>query len=358
MSALLFIVFTLAVFTVPLIPAIHEFLTKTDVAPLPVPVGYDIDPRRFAYNFKAMVYDAASAYLDDGQPIKAGNVERTFKIYDPDDAASQDVHARDILVSRSSVLIPRGTWIHSEIYSRGQVRCRTASHVRAVFSERALVLGASVAVMRWAHGQVVHAQDRNELYGRITAESMIHVRNRAVFERLYAPVIRFGDRHGPTRFGRHLPERVSLDASTCGRLLFNQPELRRTVLEGDVVIPANTLIDTNLVVRGNLRIGDNVRIVGSVKSRGNMFIGHDCEITGSAVAQHSLLVGRRSQVLGPAIGERRIVLGNDSMIGSAQSLVTVTSERIDIHSGVIVFGSIWAREFGRAVGRSSVRSRS
>ena len=106
-------------------------------------------------------------------------------------------------------------------------------------------------------------------------------------------------------------------------------------------------------MRGHLRLGNNVRVIGSLKSRGSLFIGRDCQISGSAVAQDSLFVGRRSQLLGPAIGERRVVLGTDCRIGSESALTSVSAERIDVHVGVQIHGTVWARELGRAVGKLS-----
>ncbi len=358
MSALIFIVFTLLVFSLPLIPAVHEFIFKTDVAPLEVPVSYDIDPRRFAYNFQKLVYEAAADYLAAGAPISVGQRGSIFKIYDPRAEPGPDANIREILVSRDRVLIPRGAWTNGEIYSLDRVRCRTASHVRAVFSEDVLALGVRACVLRWAHADVVYAMDKNELYGRITADTLIYVRNRAIFERMHAPMIRFGDRHSGARFRRQSLSRANIEVGGCGEVLMNQPDLKRVVFEGNVAIPSNSIVETDLIVRGNLKVGNNVLVLGSLKSRGKMSIGTDCEVRGSAVAQDSLLIGRRTTVLGPAIGERRIVLGDDCSIGSKELPVTVTSNRIDVHNGVVVFGSIWARELGRAVGKLSRKSHS
>ena len=358
MSALIFILFTLLVFSLPLIPAVHEFIFKTDVAPLDVPVGYDIDPRRFAYNFQKLVYEAAADYLVAGAPIQAGHGGGIFKVFDPLAAPGPDVTVREILVSRDRVLIPRGAWTNGEIYSLDRVRCRTASHVRAIYSEDVLALGVRACVLRWAHADIVYAMDKNELYGRVTADSLIYVRNRAIFERMHAPIIRFGDRHSGARFRRQPVSRANIEVGGCGAILLNQRDLRRVVFEGNVAIPSNSIVETDLIVRGDLKVGNNVLVLGSLKSRGKMSLGTDCEIRGSVVAQDSLLIGRRTTVLGPTIGERRIVLGDDCSIGSKESPATVTSNRIDVHNGVVVFGSIWARELGRAVGKLSRRSHS
>ncbi len=356
MSVLIFILFTLLVFSLPLIPAVHEFIFKTDIAPLEVPVTYDIDPRRFAYNFQKLVYEAAADFLAVGAPIPDAQGGGIFKIYQPQAEPGLDSAAREILVSRNRVLIPPGSWTQGEIYSLDQVRCREASHVRAIFSEDVLALGVSACVMRWAHANVIYARDKNELYGRITADSLIYIRSRAIFERMHAPMIRFGDRHTRVRFPRQSSSRVSIDVNGCGAVLMHQPELKRVVFKGNVTIPANSIVETDLIVRGDLKVGNNVLVLGSLKSRGKMSVGADCEVTGSVVSQDSLLIGRRARVLGPAIGERRIVLGDDCRIGSKESPVTVSSNRIDVHNGVVVFGSIWARELGRAVGKLSRRS--
>jgi cytoskeletal protein CcmA (bactofilin family) len=355
MTTIAFIALTLLLLSVPLLPAIHEFFAKTDIEPLRVPIDQDNDPRRFALNFKLLVEKVAGDYLSHCSALSLAACSQGFRAMDPVKPVVIDRDSDSAFICRTSVTIAQRAWIRGEVYSRVSIRCRRSSNLRTLLAERMIALAPGVTVLRWAHANVVFAVDKNELYGRLTADTLIHIGNRAIFERLNAPTIRFGKRRELAQARRPLPDRTALDPAQCGAVATQLITPRRVVFSDDAIVPANSIVVGDLVARGNLRIGDNVKIIGSVKSRATLFIGRDCEISGSAVAQKALFVGRRSRVLGPTVGERRVVLGSGCRIGALHALTSVTAERIDVHSDVEVHGTVWAKELGHAVGRLSRR---
>lgn len=375
MSAFLFILLTLSIFAIPLLPSLREFMRPSAKASLLVPVDHDTDPRRFALNFRQLVLNGAADLLSGGKAATApattgtvdgrpagGQAEHEFRAFDSGaiefDPSQAESGARPVLVSATPVTIEQRGWCQNDLYCSATVRCRTSSRVRAVYSESVLALAERAVVARWAHARDVYAADMNELYGRITADSVIHIGNRAMFERLHAPSILFGRRHGRADELAAKPKaRLVRHLDRLGTVVARQKNLGRVVYHGDVHVPADSYVEGDLVVHGNLRLGPNVRIQGSLKARGSISVSAGCEVSGGVFAGEWVFVGRRSKIGGPLVGERRVVLGSQCQVGSPQRPVTVSSARVDVLNGVLVHGTVWAREFGRAVGISSSRLR-
>jgi predicted acyltransferase (DUF342 family) len=103
------------------------------------------------------------------------------------------------------------------------------------------------------------------------------------------------------------------------------------------------------VVRGDLSIGAGARIYGSVKCGRQLTVEEGVLVTGSLISANHLRVGQDGLILGPVIAERSIYLTRGTQCGNSVYPTTVSAPEITVEEGVVVFGTVWAREHGRVV---------
>ena len=70
---------------------------------------------------------------------------------------------------------------------------------------------------------------------------------------------------------------------------------------------------------------------------------------GSLISASKMTIGNNCLIHGPVIAERQMLIAAGTRCGTSFHQTTISSPRIDIEEGVIVFGTLWAREYGRVV---------
>jgi len=125
--------------------------------------------------------------------------------------------------------------------------------------------------------------------------------------------------------------------------------VQRFLYDGDFEIYADEVVTGNIVARGKLRIGSGARIRGSVKSVRDMVLGAGVSVHGSLISGEQMLIGPDCAVNGPIIAERALHISAGTRCGSFQHPTTVSAPRIEAEEGVVVFGTLWAREHGEVV---------
>ena len=125
--------------------------------------------------------------------------------------------------------------------------------------------------------------------------------------------------------------------------------VQRFLYDGDFEVHADELVTGNIVARGKLHIGSGARIRGSVKSVSDMVLGAGVSVQGSLISGRQMLIGPDCAVNGPIIAERALHVSAGTRCGSFQHPTTVSAPRIEVEEGVVVFGTLWAREHGEVV---------
>ena len=129
----------------------------------------------------------------------------------------------------------------------------------------------------------------------------------------------------------------------------------RTLVEGDLTIPAFHRFEGDLVVTGDLRVGAGVCIEGNVKARGDITLEADARVEGHLFGNRAVFLGRGVSVTGVVMGERRLVVSTGCLLGSATAPTTVSGGRVRLAPGVQIHGTLWALEKGRIGAVESIR---
>ena len=98
-----------------------------------------------------------------------------------------------------------------------------------------------------------------------------------------------------------------------------------------------------------MHIGSGARICGSVKSVRDMVLGAGVSVQGSLISGEQMLIGPDCAVNGPIIAESALHISAGTRCGSVRHPTTVSAPRIEAEEGVVVFGTLWAREDGEVV---------
>ena len=120
---------------------------------------------------------------------------------------------------------------------------------------------------------------------------------------------------------------------------------------GDVTIDAGEVFYGNIVARGKMYVRSGARIIGSIKSNKDLLIENEAIIEGSVICAEQITVGSRCNLHGPIIAERSMVLCEGTACGELDRPTTVSSPQIQVQEGVVIFGTLWARQSGLVWGQ-------
>ena len=336
--------------TVPLIPAFNEVRRKTDAEPLNVIQRHAGDIRHFAQSFSEVMKElkpvleschrsgaVARGVLSGGSEyLVIGNSKRI-----PDLVKQGDGFACSSVVAFASDFVcPGSITFGQEIYAHRRFTAGSHNQYRAVLGDSDVSLGPTSTILRWAHSnQVLIAAQHCDLYGRISAGQLIRLGHGCTFLRVNAPRIEVG---APPAInaGPQISYGSAIDRHT-----------RRILHNGDFEIRAGEVVHGNIVARGKLILRAGSRVAGSVKSNKDMLLEHGVIVEGSVISAEQMVIGQNCALHGPVIAERKMTIQSGTNCGDADKPTTVSSPEIEIQEGVLIFGTLWARQSGRVVGR-------
>jgi len=184
--------------------------------------------------------------------------------------------------------------------------------------------------------------------GPLEQDTDIHLSEGCVFQQLDAPTIRFGralqQGHVSVVGIRGLtPVYATLDMS---RLPGAQVWGSGWRVEGDCHVPHGSEIMGPLVVTGRLSLGRGCLVHGDTMVHRDLHADHDCVLLGSVFCDGSIHLGAAAKVKGPIIAGKGLHVQAGGQLGDPQNPTSVMADQIEVASGVIAHGSIWASNRG------------
>jgi cytoskeletal protein CcmA (bactofilin family) len=341
-------------FMLPLVPALVELHRKSDALPLVVVQQNAGEIRHFANSFRSYIKDlqpilqrcvrartTAGGMLPDGEEyVVLGRADELLLRGFAEGEASHPV----LIMAGVGLSVPPLAKFSKDIYAGEQFEGGEKNSYRAILGEREVHLGIASDVVRWVHAVGAFTADYGcNLYGRISSDSVIRLGEGCSFLRMNAPRIEIGQ--SASAENPSTPETmVPSDA--------NAEKQPRLLHDGDYEIVAGQVMDRNIVIRGNLRIRAGARICGSVKSVKDMVIENGVSVEGSLISARKMHVGQNCRIHGPVIAERELSIAGGTQCGTSGFPTTVSAPQIEVEEGVVVFGTLWAREHGHVVARA------
>jgi len=335
----------------PLLPAICELRQKQDAEPLKVIQQHAGDIRYFASSFATLIKeleplvnrsrtsgDVCRGVLPDGsQYIIMRTVDELPRMQKQNDLFL----CPNVIAFSNDVTCPGQIKFAKELYVHGQFRGGDCNQYRAVLGMSGIRLGKRSSVLRWAHAAFeLVADEECQLYGRVSAAGYLTISQGCRFFRLNAPRINIGQGSGNNPANR-VPREPGVSVP-----------LRRVLHHGDVIIEAGEVVYGSIVARGKLHLRSGAKVVGSIKSNKDLVIENEAVVEGGVICSERMIVGSRCTLLGPIIAERSMVLYHGTVCGDLQKPTTVSSPEIQVQEGVVIFGTLWARQSGSVWGRA------
>lgn len=317
-------------------PALQEWRHPTDLQPLPVLTDDAIDIDFFAERFRR----EAMAFMDNR--LARNKNEFAFTAAEPGRTGWGTVAAP--LISTQSISSDTPINCKFPIFVDGNVDATASNQLVALYALGAATLGPATDISEWAHaeetfflGAASHASRR------ISSATAVELANECTFERISAPVIRFGQR----RRNELRPERGQLTEASFGTLPRAVQRTDQLVLiRGDCTLPAESIYRESLIVTGKLSVGKGTRVIGNVKARKGIVIEPNALIGGALICESQIQIQENAMINGPVISESTITIENNVTIGEFGLPTTISAERIVVQSGVVTHGAVWARNVG------------
>jgi cytoskeletal protein CcmA (bactofilin family) len=334
-------------FALPLLPAVLELHRKSDAMPLSVVQQNAGEIRHFADSFRAYIKGlepdlrrSASSGLAATGTLPDGTAYLVLGC--PDEAIPVQENLCPVLVASNwSLRIPARVTFLKDIYTARDLDGGEAGNYRAILADGNVQLGASSSVLRWIHASgELDVGVGCRLQGRVSSDRAVCLQRDCTFLRLNAPQITIS-----VPEGRHdIPDPFVVRELS--------PTVQRVLHDGDFQILPGETVRTNLVVRGKLRVGAGARVCGSLKSGKDMVLGSHACVEGSLISGRRMHIGRDCAIYGPVIAERGMFIAAGTRCGVAGKATTVSAPRIEVEEGVVIFGTLWARESGQVVERA------
>ena len=335
-----FVLICLLLLTLPFVPAFREWLRPSDIAALPISANYTSDIDHFARRLHA----DASAKLGLSEPT--GYEEFEF-VADPGVDTAADVdwrQAKKRLIARDSIYSAQSVRSGQPLYVQGSLRAGAKSAFSALYATGDIDLGDHSTIDDWAHADgVLRLGQGSVALRRVSAGGAIELGHEAWFERLNAPVLRFGSRatHALPPTGAEQTPATYADLPGAVQqtpLLF--------LIRGDCVLPPARIYHGSLVVTGFLTIGAATTVIGDIKAREGVSIGHRAAVHGAVTCEKRVYAYKDSRAWGPVVSESDILIGACAVIGLPEAPTTVSARNVIVEDGVVMHGTLWAREIG------------
>lgn len=332
----LFLAICLLMLTMPFVPAYREWRFPEDFAPLPISRQYANEIDHFADQFR----DKA---LADMSVLNESKHKHFELVCDPPSDMDWLAPTRP-LISQHDIDLPSAIRCHQPLYAMSSLDCARDSSFAAVFSEGDIRLGPYSEILEWAHADGAIKLDVACIaLRRLSSKVAIDLAAQCCFERVHAPVIRFGEIPVDTP-PAEAPGVFSADIDMLPGAIRRTPSLY--MIKGDCSLPPGHVFKGSLVVTGRLIIGNYTTIIGDVKVREGTIIGTGVRIIGSLTCEDRIYILDHAEVAGPLISETDIVLGAGTVIGRLDAPTTVSAENIIAKAGARSHGTLWARNVG------------
>ena len=326
----------LVLLTLPFIPAFREWLNPTDSAALPILSNYSSDIDYFAKRFHGDVM----AKLGLGAPTGYEDFDFVVDWVEDMDWGN----ARKRLISESSIESPSPIQSDQALYVKGNLCAGAASAFSRLYVTGDIDLGAGSEIHDWAYVNGVLRLGANSVaLRRVSAGTAIELNKETWFERLQAPTLHFGSRHGKVTSSVEV-EQVEASFAELPRAVEKTPSL--FVIQGDCVLPAGMIYRGSLVVTGFLTIGSGSTVIGDIKAREGVCIGAHAWVKGAVTCEKRVYIFNHARALGPVVSESDILIGTETVIGLPGAQTTVCAKNIIVEVGAVVHGTVWAHEIG------------
>lgn len=337
---------TAAVILLPMVPAWMEWRRPSDVVPLFIDNDDAQDPPFLARSFESRLGTAlAMGKTHLGRsPIMTFPPCGAWPLNDSEHEAAISQRVWNVV---GDAELPAGISFLAEVAAQSSLQSAAGGIYRALWAGLRLQLAPRSVVLRWAHAPQVTVGAGCQLAGRVTADNRIDIAAQTTFTLLHAPMVCFVVPQC-ARVAPAMDMPLTLRSGLPPPVVWNEVACRGVCNES-LKVGRHNAWRGDLIVAGDLWLGESCTVDGSLKSAGLLTLEARCKVSGSIVSVGLIQMAADCMAGGSVISETAIVLGPGCIIGTPERPCTVAAPRIEVASGVIVHGTLWAGEHGRCL---------
>ena len=237
---------------------------------------------------------------------------------------------------------PDGTVFEKEIYGRQNVWIKDNVKLRAMYSEKNIILGKGTKVIRWIDAEgTVAIYDDCDLGISASSGVRMSIGQNCRFQRLFAPEIYIGQYPGlimdPTE-GKdpriyRLPVQTAKEKNI--RYISNEMVNEEGIVDYSLLSWKNVSVTENIIVKGDIRSNKGVRLFDGAIVVGNIF------------AEKDIFLGRNSCVIGNVFSQENVYLETGAVIGKRGAISSLIARgTITIEPGTFIFGYVSCEKGG------------
>ena len=262
---------------------------------------YVRDPRYFGNSFRKKLRSALPVGED-----RVLTLSRQEHCLFPQDLKPEDVHIQELVLALEEGFAPREAYVfEKEIYCAQDAVLPENTRFRALCGEKNVTLAPGCQCLRWVDGaENVTVSSDCDLGLSASAGTLLTLRPRTRFQRLYAPEIRLAlspEAPAPS-VPRELPSKRHMEILHDLRSVSEHQADEQGHLQANLITRHNLRILENLTVEGDISGDWGVRVMAGAVVYGNIFAGADvlleegAWVYGSIFSQGSVRLGKGAGV--------------------------------------------------------------
>lgn len=368
-AILLFIIMIL----IPFLIALKELFKPKDDAPLYIDMLHSKDPMYFGKAFKRMIQlniETPECDIEPGMSvIKFSKEEEVEAIIRPVASPHPGTH-RLLYVAGDLETAGKASFL-KEIYVKGETEIGPRNVLRALYSEKDILIRENCTVSRWVCSERDIAIETGSSLGRsIACNGRLQLDSGCQFQSLFGnPIVTASSNQEAHDFLHSpYPERIpvknhmewkiikkylSINANFQHNSMTETEYLDLLAQQWDIsperiILPDASIIDYNFATRKPLIIKKNSRIFGSIKAYYDIFIENDVIITGEIFCERDIKIGKNCLLLGSVFSQAGIYAGSRVRIGKPGGMKSVIGKKhIELDCGVVIYGYVLSEGEGK-----------
>lgn len=288
------------------------------------------DPRYFGKSFSGMMRREL-VHMKKGEI----HLSRDEKVVQMEKADFYSLVCRDLIVAGGDIFtVSEPMTFYKEIYAKQHLCIAGDTILRSVYAEGNLILGNQIQVVRWADARGTAAvYDNCKLGISVSSAVMLTIGKNCTFQRLYAPVILFG------QYPDEDKSLVPQDKHKIYRLKVQRDRERNIAYITDDMIGADGVIPFTVITRNNLVVTERLVIQGDIRSGKGVHVGEGAVICGSIFSEGDIYLDKNAWVLGNIFTQGSLIMNDRAVIGREDNISSaIARKQIRIVRTACIFG--------------------
>ncbi len=323
----------IAVF-LPFVPTWIEIVRKTDATPLKISTQILKDPRETPIAvFWHLVQLLGLDSLDDLK--KKATVKQPLMLKESLMAVPAGILFEGIpknvarVIAAESIELPSRVAYSCKILSLGSILTGDHSLFNELHADEQLTVSTGSKVVWWATANTITLNPEVKTPGKVQAKTSIRINGPVYFHALEAPLIQ------NTSHPVIIQEKRTLN-----------PTRERILSANDFEVPADEIIEADLVIKGKLLIGPGARIFGSIKAHQGITLGSGAHVYGDVIGLKDIVFSGSNFIQGTLLGNQKIHFGPKCIFGLPESPSTCSAKELSIEGQFQAHGMVRAWKIG------------